>query len=98
VAGDDPLGALEHGKIELRLNGKKLKSDFHTLKTDRCPFEAGTSSEFSRPELSRCSRLKPQLVGQIKFAEWTQDGKLRQTVFLGLRDDKDARDVVREAP
>jgi bifunctional non-homologous end joining protein LigD len=41
--------------------------------------------------------LKPQLVAQIKFAEWTQDGLLRQPVFLGLRADKAARRVRREA-
>jgi bifunctional non-homologous end joining protein LigD len=37
--------------------------------------------------------IKPELVAQISYQEWTADGKLRQPVFLGLRDDKDARDV-----
>lgn len=37
--------------------------------------------------------LKPKLVAQIAYQEITADGKLRQPVFLGLRDDKDARDV-----
>jgi bifunctional non-homologous end joining protein LigD len=37
--------------------------------------------------------LKPQLVAQIAFGEWTKDEKLRQPVFLGLRDDKQAKDV-----
>ncbi|HEX2862638.1 MAG TPA: non-homologous end-joining DNA ligase [Lacunisphaera sp.] len=41
--------------------------------------------------------LKPKLVAQIKFAEWTQDGILRQPVFLGLRADKSAKQVRREA-
>ncbi len=41
--------------------------------------------------------LKPALVAQISFTEWTDDGKLRHPVFLGLRDDKKARDVRREA-
>jgi bifunctional non-homologous end joining protein LigD len=36
------------------------------------------------------------LVCQVKYSEWTQDGKLRQPVYLGLREDKDAADVVRE--
>ncbi len=40
--------------------------------------------------------VKPQLVAEVKFAEWTREGSLRQPVFLGLRDDKDPREVVRE--
>jgi bifunctional non-homologous end joining protein LigD len=38
----------------------------------------------------------PELVGQIGFAEWTTDGRLRQARFLGLRDDKGPDEVVRE--
>jgi bifunctional non-homologous end joining protein LigD len=40
----------------------------------------------------------PRLVAQIAFAEWTDDGQLRQPRFQGLRDDKDPKDVVREVP
>ena len=40
--------------------------------------------------------VKPTLVAEVEFAEWTRDDILRQAVFLGLRADKDARDVVRE--
>jgi bifunctional non-homologous end joining protein LigD len=39
---------------------------------------------------------RPSVVVEIKFNEWTTDGKLRQPVFLGVRDDKDPRDVVHE--
>jgi bifunctional non-homologous end joining protein LigD len=42
--------------------------------------------------------VRPELVAQIGFAEWTTDGRLRQPRFLGLRDDKDAAEVVRESP
>ena len=42
--------------------------------------------------------IKPELVAQIKFANWTGDGKLRAPVFLGLRDDTSPRQVVREEP
>ena len=37
--------------------------------------------------------VEPKIVVEVKFAEWTGDGKLRQPIFLGIRDDKDARDV-----
>lgn len=42
--------------------------------------------------------VAPRLVAQVKFAEWTPDGNLRQPVFVGLRKDKSAREVVREKP
>src|SRR3954468_23393218 len=41
---------------------------------------------------------RPNLVAQIRFTEWTADGKLRHPVYLGLRDDKSASSVVRENP
>lgn len=40
--------------------------------------------------------LEPELVGEVSFTEWTRDGQLRHPRFLGLRNDKPARDVVRE--
>jgi DNA ligase D-like protein (predicted ligase) len=42
--------------------------------------------------------VKPELVAQIGFSEWTRDGKLRHPRFLGLRTDKGATEVVRERP
>ena len=41
--------------------------------------------------------VEPRLVAQIGFTEWTRDGRLRHPRFLGLRDDKAAEDVGREA-
>jgi bifunctional non-homologous end joining protein LigD len=42
--------------------------------------------------------VEPELVAQIGFSEWTRDGRLRHPRFLGMRDDKPAREVVRERP
>src|SRR4029078_5810918 len=42
--------------------------------------------------------FKPQLVGEVEFTEWTDEGKIRHPSFQGLRRDKAARDVVRERP
>ncbi len=42
--------------------------------------------------------VKPELVAQVRFTEWTDDRKLRHPVYLGLRDDKMAKQVVREEP
>ena len=46
--------------------------------------------------MKRCQWVKPVLVAQVKYTEWTQDDHLRQPVFLGLRADKQVEDVVRE--
>ena len=40
--------------------------------------------------------VEPKLVAEIEFAEWTRDGRLRAPVYVGLRDDKPADDVVAE--
>jgi ATP-dependent DNA ligase len=40
--------------------------------------------------------VEPRLVAQIGFSEWTRDGRLRHPRFLGLREDKEAEEVVRE--
>ena len=58
-----------------------------------------TDSPFSvRPKTNeRPHWTRPELVAQVKFTEWTADGKLRHPVYLGLRDDKDPREVTREA-
>src|SRR6185503_20343425 len=42
--------------------------------------------------------VRPDLIAQVRFTEWTNDGKLRHPVYLGLRDDKRASDVQREDP
>ena len=46
--------------------------------------------------LRRATYVKPELVAQVKFANWTNDGKLRAPVYLGLRDDVNPREVTRE--
>jgi ATP-dependent DNA ligase len=47
-------------------------------------------------EMKRCRWVKPAMVCQVKFTEWTRDDRLRQPVFLGIREDKSPTDVVRE--
>ena len=42
--------------------------------------------------------VRPELVAQVSFAQWTRDGRLRHPRFLGMRRDKNAREVVRERP
>ena len=61
--------------------------------------ERKTSPFATRPRTNeRAHWVRPDLVAEVKFNEWTADGKLRQPIFVGLRDDKNPREVRREAP
>jgi bifunctional non-homologous end joining protein LigD len=94
------------GKVGTGFNDSMLRSlrmKFQELETAECPFEnlpesrsGRFGSGITRAEMRRCHWLKPELVCQVRFSEWTDDFKLRQPVYLGLREDKNARDVVRE--
>ncbi|HEX3261790.1 MAG TPA: ATP-dependent DNA ligase, partial [Pseudonocardia sp.] len=58
---------------------------------------AAEGSPFADPVREKGAHwLRPELVAQIGFSEWTRDGKLRHPRYLGLREDKAAHDVVRE--
>jgi bifunctional non-homologous end joining protein LigD len=76
------------GRSTLAELGAKLRD----LETDDSPF----AEVHPVPRGTRW--VKPELVAQIAFAEWTRDGRLRHPRYLGLRDDKPAREVVREEP
>jgi bifunctional non-homologous end joining protein LigD len=49
-------------------------------------------------EMKQCHWVKPVMVCKVKFTEWTRDDRVRQPVFLGIREDKNANDVVRTSP
>jgi bifunctional non-homologous end joining protein LigD len=73
------------------------------LVTSRCPFSNLPSSRSSHwgegitaDEMTTLRWVKPALVVEVSFAEWTRDGSLRHAAFVGLRDDKLSRDVTRE--
>ena len=76
---------------------------FKGLETDACPFanlpeaKSGRWGEgLTAKKMAECRWLKPVLVGQFEFLEWTADDHLRHTRFVALRDDKDPRKVTRE--
>jgi bifunctional non-homologous end joining protein LigD len=69
---------------------KSLHATMQPLRTDKRPFDHKVKDE------GATTWLKPALVGEVKFTEWTADGEMRHPVFLGLRTDKKALDVVRE--
>ncbi len=87
-------GALRYaGNVGAGFNGTALRSLAGPLKrlgTTRCPF-AGTAKIPRRPHW-----LRPSLVAEVSFSEWTRDGRLRHPVFQGLRKDKDPKSIRRE--
>jgi bifunctional non-homologous end joining protein LigD len=81
----------------------ELYAALQKIKREDCPFvnlpekRRGRWGQGITPAvMKRCRWVEPILVAQIKFTEWTSDDQLRQPVFLGLRTDKPAKDVVRE--
>jgi bifunctional non-homologous end joining protein LigD len=71
------------------------------LKIETCPFtnlpeKRRTQWSLTKEEMKKCRWLKPELVAQIEFTSWTPDGHLRHATFAGLREDKEASEVVRE--
>ncbi|MDX1609538.1 MAG: hypothetical protein R3225_05400, partial [Halofilum sp. (in: g-proteobacteria)] len=72
---------------------RALRQRMEPLERARCPF----AGDRHIPEKG-VHWIQPRLVGEVGFTEWTDDGRLRHPRFLGLREDKSARDVVRESP
>jgi DNA ligase D-like protein (predicted ligase) len=80
---------------------RDVATKFKGLQIDTClfanlPEKKRTQWALTKEEMKNCVWLKPQLVAQIEFTEWTPDGHLRHSKFVGLREDKEARDVARE--
>ncbi|HTL70156.1 MAG TPA: non-homologous end-joining DNA ligase [Candidatus Eisenbacteria bacterium] len=91
-------GALRYaGKVGTGYDDRTLESLGRRLLSLRAaspPFDAA-----SRGALPKTARwVRPLLVAEVAFTEWTRDGRLRHPSFKGLRRDKPAREVVREAP
>jgi len=82
---------------------QQLLERFRGLETPQCPFanlpetRAGRWGEgLTAAKMENCRWLKPVLVGQFEFVEWTPDKHLRHSRFVALRDDKKAGEVGRE--
>jgi bifunctional non-homologous end joining protein LigD len=71
---------------------KDLKTKLDAIKTAESPF-------VGQPDVPNVAQwVEPQLVAEVQFNEWTDEGLLRQASFLGLREDKNPLDVKREQP
>jgi len=89
------LGAYEHGtlhyvgKVGTGFNGETLAALYKQFQ----PLIRGKTALVDPPRAHDITYIRPQLVAQISYQEMTRDRKLRQPVYLGLRDDKRAKDV-----
>ena len=70
----------------------RLKKILEPLHTDETPFDARLSTQ----DAKGVTFVRPTLVGEVRYSEWTSDGRLRQPSWRGLRPDKEPRDVVTE--
>ena len=84
------------GHVGTGFDGAKLgaiSKQLRALARETSPFAGAVPKTNTKAHF-----VKPQLVAEISFTEWTRDGSLRHPVFVGLRSDKRAADVVREEP
>ena len=94
------------GKIRQGFNPstrRRLLETMRPLLTAKCPFDNLPSSRKSHfgegitaEEMKELCWLKPKLIAQVSFTEWTAYGLLRHATFHGLRDDKEPTAIVRE--
>jgi bifunctional non-homologous end joining protein LigD len=91
------LGGFQNGRLRYfghsgtGFSGKGLKEAIDRLK----PLFIDESPVENPPNIpEKIQSVQPRLVCEVAYAEWTQDEQLRQTTFLGWRDDKNAKEVV----
>jgi bifunctional non-homologous end joining protein LigD len=86
-------GSLRYaGKVGTGFNARMRTFLRETMEKDRV--DSPPASEV--PKIRDANWVKPRLVAQVAFTEWTGDHRLRHPSFLGLREDKEVKDVVRE--
>ena len=82
---------------------RKVFGKLKNLEEPNCPFVNLPEKHRSRwgegltaEDTKKCVRLRPELVAQIDFLEWTESYHLRHSKFIGLREDKDPKTVLKE--
>jgi bifunctional non-homologous end joining protein LigD len=82
---------------------RHLFEKLRPLVISECPFSNLPERHRSRwgegltaDDMKKCIWLRPELAAQIEFLEWTDSDHLRHSKFVGLREDKDAREVIKE--
>lgn len=70
---------------------EEMREQMDELEQENSPFDQDVDDE-------DVHYIKPELVAEVGFTEWTENNKLRHPRFIGLRDDKDPKEVEKEAP
>ena len=91
--GDDLVYAGRAGSGLDRAGLDELAARLRPLATARCPFTRGNP-----PQGSEHHWVRPELVCEVRFSEWTSEGLVRHPVYLGLRTDRPPREVSAERP
>jgi len=71
-----------------------LRERLDAIEQRECPFEPRPEARLVR----KAHWVRPALVAEVAFAEWTADGRIRHSSFQGMREDRSPREVVRERP
>ncbi len=90
----DEAGRLVYvGNVGTGFSAQRLRSLYHQLREleiGNCPFDA----DEQRLKIRGVHWVRPELVANVEYSEWTRDGSLRHPVFRGLREDKSPREIV----
>lgn len=95
VLGVHEGGKLRHaGQVGTGFDHKMMKAIYDRLE----PLIAKTSNLSPKPKIKDVTWVRPEVVCQVRFLEWTKEGVLRAPVFVGLREDKRPEEASREEP
>ncbi len=95
VLGVQENGKLRHaGQVGTGFDHKMMKAIYMCLE----PLISKTNPLTPKPKIKDVTWVRPEVICQVRFLEWTQEGMLRAPVFVGLRNDKTAEEVIREEP
>ena len=72
----------------------ELRARLERIEQTTCPFPSPPAGRLGR----NAHWVKPELVCEVEFTEWTSDGKIRHPSFQGLRSDKNPKEIIRELP
>jgi len=107
------VGYYEDGKLLFNANvrngftpalRRQISKRFKGLETSKCPFanlpepkNSRRGKALTKEAMKDCKWLKPKLVAQVEFTDWTEGNHLRNATFVGIREDKDPREVAKES-